>query len=170
LLNLIVRRCLASGNWQFTHFPAPVAGGLSSAIFLLLRAINFSLAALGDPGLNSAFSIWLIRDVLANYLIVLPLLLLARRLGVRRLALFALISALAGSVLGYILANPAEYAWRPTDEDFAHGTYWGLFLGYVLVSGLTGVCFGLGMTFAPRRSHPIPVLLTPNNRFERSRG
>jgi hypothetical protein len=129
---------------QVLILAAPVVGGFSSAAFLMFHAADFRFAALGGSGLHSAFLVWLVRDVVANYGIALPLLLFARYVGVRRLLVFALISVVAGSVVGYILANPAEYAWRPTDEDFAHGTYWGLFWSYTLTSGATGICFGIG--------------------------
>jgi peptidoglycan/LPS O-acetylase OafA/YrhL len=122
-------------------------GGLSLAFFIALRAAGFKVAALSESELRSAIVIWSIRDVVASYIIAFPLLILARRLGVRHLMVFVLISIVAGYPIGHMLANPANYAWQPTENDFTHGTYWDLLWSYMLTSGVTGLCFGMGTMF-----------------------
>ena len=46
--------------------------------------------------------------------------------------------------MGYVLANPLEFAWPPTETDFTHGPCWGGRLGYVALFGSTGLFFAAG--------------------------
>lgn len=95
-------------------------------------------------GAISGVCVWAIRDMLISYVIALPALILCRRLGARRAVSLWRVAALVGWPMGNVLANPVEYAWTPTEANFAHGPYSDVMLTYMSLFGLTGLLCGLG--------------------------
>ena len=118
---------------------SPLMGGIAPAVWLWLR----NGAEINESAI-SGVCVWAIRDILISYVIALPALMLCRRLGARRAVSLWLVAALVGWPMGNVLANPAEYAWTPTEADFAHGPYWDVMLTYMSLFGLTGLLYGLG--------------------------
>jgi hypothetical protein len=135
-----IRRMLKwSAIWM-----SPVAGGFVTAAFLTLRNIHYPYSEAANSFFSIFFIVDLCRDTVANYFFALPLLLVARRFNLRSLLCYACISALAGLPVAYMLANPIDYAWQPSDEDFVHGPYWFFMFTYLFFSCTTGLLFGLG--------------------------
>ena len=66
-------------------------------------------------------------------------------LGIKNLFIYIFIASLAATPVASMLANPSEYAWQPTEEDFNHGTYWAIMWLYMLFSSVTGLSFWFGM-------------------------
>ena len=95
-------------------------------------------------GAASFYEPGFVRDTLANYALVLPMLLIARRLGFRDLGFFILIGVIGALPVAYCLANPLEFDYSPTYEDFVHGPYWMEAGFYALLGSVTGVVFWLG--------------------------
>jgi hypothetical protein len=131
---------------------APLVGGLTTATFLCIHA---SLRPGGSYGLVDAFLVWSVRDVLLAYGLALPCLLIARRLGLRGIVVSWFVAASAGLPMGYVLANPLQYAWTPEEQDFVHGPYWGIMLAYASLFGLSGVLFS--MCERLRRARDVPA-------------
>ena len=125
---------------------SPLVGGVAPAVWLWLR-----VGAKFDESAISGVCVWAIRDIVISYVIVLPVLLLCRRIGARRAVSLWLVAALVGYPMGYVLANPVEYAWMPTEADFAHGPYWDVMLTYMALFGLTGLPYALGREGQPER-------------------
>ena len=125
---------------------SPLVGGVAPAVWLWLHiGANFDESAI------SRVCVWAIRDILVSYVVALPVLLLCRRIGARRAFLLWLVAALVGYPMGYVLANPVEYAWVPTEADFAHGPYWDVMFPYMALFGLTGLLYALGREMQPER-------------------
>ncbi len=123
---------------------SPLVGGVAPAVWLWLRA-----GARFDESAISGVCVWAIRDLLISYVIALPVLLLCRRIGVRRAVSLWLVAALVGYPMGYVLANPVEYAWTPTEADFAHGPYRDVMFTYTALFGLTGLLYAFGREGQP---------------------
>jgi hypothetical protein len=123
---------------------SPVAGGLAPALWLWLHnGAGTTALAIGGP------CVWAMRDLLVSYLVALPVLLLCRRGGVRKPGALWLVSSMVGAPIGYVLANPVDFAWAPTEADFAHGPHWGLMVGYMALFGLSGLLFDFGARHRP---------------------
>ena len=125
-------------------FASPLLGALTSAVFVMLRAIDYRVASIASSGIGFPFMVWFIRDALVNYVVALPVMLLMRKAGVRHVWVYVLASIATGYLVGHRISDPAQYAWQPSEEDFAHGIYWGLLFGYLICSGVTGLLFGIG--------------------------
>ena len=117
----------------------PLVGGLAASGFLTARIV-FDGATVAQAG--EAFSFWGPRDVLLGYFLALPALAVARRLGATHFLWFWLVAAIAGMPMGYVLANPVEFDWAPTEADFDHGPYWELMYLYAVLFGMTGAAYG----------------------------
>jgi hypothetical protein len=118
---------------------SPVAGGLAPALWLWLHnGAGTTALAIGGP------CVWAIRDLLVSYVIALPVLLLCRRGGVHKPGALWLVAPVVGAPIGYVLANPVDFAWTPTEANFAHGTDWGLMVGYMALFGLSGLLYAFG--------------------------
>jgi hypothetical protein len=118
---------------------SPAVGGVAPAFWFWLRSgAGIDAVSIGGP------CVWAIRDMLISYTVSLPMLVLCRRFGVRRLGALWLVAALIGGPMGYVLANPVEFAGTPTEADFTHGPYWGVMFGYMVLFGLTGLFFAAG--------------------------
>lgn len=129
---------------------SPLVGGVAPAVWLWLRAgARFDEYAI--PGVCA----WAIRDMLISYAIALPALMLCRRLGAKRAITLWLTAALAGYPMGYVLANPVEFAWAPTEAEFAHGPYWDVMLTYMALFGLTGVLYSAGRERQPEQASVV---------------
>jgi hypothetical protein len=122
----------------------PFAGGISAASFLTLKNLPYPPCGYSVCSAWFAFGVYLARDTVLGYLISLPLLALARHIGVKSTGIYMLIAVIAALPMAYVLANPLTYAWTPTEEDFKHGPYWLVPGIYALVSSSTGLLFGLG--------------------------
>jgi hypothetical protein len=127
----------APSNGKKLIWLTPLAGGMSPALY-------YSIHGMFDPqvvDLFAAFAVWVIRDGVIAYAFALPALLIGRRLGVRNAFAFWLIAAMTGARMGYVLANPVDYAWTPSEQDFAHGPYWSRLAVHMALTGLTGIAF-----------------------------
>lgn len=47
--------------------------------------------------------------------------------------------------MGYVFANPMEFAWTPEASDLVRGPEWGLMFGYMALFGLTGLFYSLDL-------------------------
>jgi uncharacterized membrane-anchored protein len=90
-----------------------------------------------------AFTIWFLVRFVIGYALALPLLLLARRLGLRNIAGFAAISTLAAVPYEWYVSNPMN-AWHPTEVQIDHGIYWTSFIVSIVLASSTGICFSRG--------------------------
>ena len=45
--------------------------------------------------------------------------------------------------MGYVMANPVEFAWTPSEVEFQHGPYWDSMIIYMALFGLTGLVYSL---------------------------
>jgi len=118
---------------------SPAVGGVAPAFWLWLRnGAGIDAISIGGP------CVWAMRDTLISYAVALPVLVLCRRFGIRGLISLWLVAALIGGPMGYVLANPVEFAWTPTEADFTSGPYWNVMLGYMALFGLTGLFFATG--------------------------
>jgi hypothetical protein len=116
---------------------SPIAGAVAPALYLVARS------ALSDNvgNLPGAFAVWAFRDLIIGYCATLPVLAIFWRIGTRNPALFWMAATLMGGPMGYVLANPVEFAWSPTEMDFQHGPYWSVMLAYMALFGLSGLAF-----------------------------
>jgi hypothetical protein len=114
----------------------PLAGGAATAAFLTLRVLPYDESAL-------FFAVAFLRDSLANYLVALPALFVACRLGLKSLLGYALVSVASAFPVGWVLAHPIPFAWQWTEEEFASGPYWSVMCGYMFFSSATGLLFGV---------------------------
>jgi hypothetical protein len=125
---------------------SPLAGGVATSSFLTLRCIVEGQTY----SIMSAFLIWLARDTIIAYVLALPALLGLRRLGVIRVLPYVITTMILAVPMGYVLANPVDYAWAPTDQDFEHGPYWLLMCAYMACWSFTGLAFCAGRQPAAR--------------------
>ena len=125
------------------HVLAVIAGGVAPGLYFGVLGV-ISTGTFEDLG-GFLFT-WGARDALLVCLLALPVLVLSRRLGLSHPALLWAISALVGIPMGYVIANPAEFAWSPSEEDFEHGMYWGSLVAYAVFFGASGLVYGIGKT------------------------
>ena len=125
---------------KFCLWGAPLAGALLTALFLVIR-MSWSADATGD--FLPAFTIWFLVRLIIGYALALPLLLLARLLGLRHIIGFAVISALAAIPYEWYVSDPMN-AWHPTEAQIDHGIYWTSFIVSIVLASSTGICFSRG--------------------------
>lgn len=125
---------------KFYLWGAPLAGAFLTALFLVIRM--FWSAATSDEFVP-AFTIWFLDRLIIGYALTLPLLLLARRLGLRNITGFAAISLLAAVPYEWYVSNPVN-AWHPTEAEIDHGIYWASFIVSIVLASSTGICFSHG--------------------------
>jgi len=122
---------------RLTNFAilCPLFGGISPAIYFYIKGISNG----GDTSnLLGAFTVWAFRDLLISYLFTLPILWICRRFGVTSIVGFWSVGAIVGAPMGFVLANPIQFAWTPTDQDFLISPYWHDMVIYMVLFGLTG--------------------------------
>ena len=88
--------------------------------------------AIGGP------CVWAIAGLALSYTIALPVLVVARRLGVRGLLALWVVAALVGAPVGYLWANPAVFADDPAVTPTPH---WGSMFEYMALFGVTGLLY-----------------------------
>ncbi|MGM9481529.1 hypothetical protein ACS5PN_10090 [Roseateles sp. NT4] len=81
---------------------------------------------------------------------------LAYRLGLRNALGFFAIAAACAWPIGHIMANPVDYRFSPTEEDFDHGPYADRMFIYMALHGLSGLTFGALITRQRRRDAGEP--------------
>jgi len=119
---------------------SPLAGAFLVAVFLACRALTMP----DQVGVFSAFLVWFIERATVGYVLALPLMGMAYRLGLRHVIAFMLLASLAAFPLEHYISTPTN-AWRPTEEELDHGFYWDTFLTSVLLASATGAVFSFGV-------------------------
>lgn len=92
----------------------------------------------------SFLTVWALRDLVIALLIGVPVLAVAQKAGVKSPAVFWCVAVIIACPMGFVLANPAAFAWSLSEEDFQHGAYWDRMVSYVVLFGLMGLVFGKG--------------------------
>ena len=118
----------------------PIVGALVPAIVV---AVELLVLSRGQADVRGELAVWFFRDALLGYTIVLPVISIARRIGFTAPASLWLVAALVGLPMGYVLANPVEYEFTPSEEEFQHGPYWWRMYIYAVQFGLTGLAYGI---------------------------
>jgi hypothetical protein len=75
--------------------------------------------------------------------------LLARSLGLRKIAGFSAISLLASVPYEWYVSDPMN-AWHPTEAQLDHGIYWTSFIVSIVLAPSTGICFSHGASLTKR--------------------
>ena len=117
---------------------SPAAGAVAPALWMWLQAgAGLNAISIGGPCL------WALAGMVVSYAVALPILVVARRLGVRGLLALWLVAGLVGAPVGYAWANPASFA---DDPAVAPGPYWCFsMLGYMALFGITGLLYAAGV-------------------------
>lgn len=123
---------------------SPFIAAFGTASFVTLKNAPFSECDSFDCSWYFAFSVWFLRDAIANYIFALPLLLMLRKFNFKNILFYLFVGFIGGFPVAHMLANPLIYTWTPTKEDFEYGTYWLLMFSYMLLSSITGLSFWLG--------------------------
>lgn len=131
---------------NFCVWGAPFAGALSTAPFLTIRA-SWSANLSGD--LLSVFIVWFVVRLVIGYALALPLLFLARHLGLQQFLGFAIISLLAAIPYESYVSDPIN-AWSPTEAELDHGFYLASFIISIVLASSTGFCFSYGASLKKR--------------------
>jgi len=79
--------------------------------------------------------------MVVSYAVALPLLVVARRLGLRGLLARWVVAGLVGAPVGYVWANPAAFA---DDAEVTQNPDWASMFGYMALLGLTGLFYAAG--------------------------
>jgi len=115
---------------------SPAVGAIAPAIFLWLQAgAGMNAIAIGGP------CVWAMAGLVLSYAVALPVLVVARRLGVHGPMALWLVAALIGSPVGYLWANPATFA---DDPEVTQTPHWGSMFEYIALFGVTGLLYAAG--------------------------
>ena len=119
---------------------APLVGALAPATVV---AIQLLVLSGGQADVRGEMAVWFFRDAFFGYSAVLPVVSIVRRLGFTAPTSLWVVAALVGLPMGYVLANPGEYTFSPSEEEFQHGPYWQRMYIYAVLFGLTGLAYGI---------------------------
>lgn len=116
---------------------SPAVGAVAPALWMWLQAgAGMNAISIGGPCL------WALAGMVVSYAVALPMLVVARRLGLRGLLTLWLVAGLVGAPVGYVWANPASFA---DDPSVTPSPYWGFTMfGYMALFGITGLLYAVG--------------------------
>jgi len=136
-------------GWRFWDRDAatvlsPAVGAVAPAICLWMQAgAGMDAIAIGGP------CVWAMAGLVVSYSVALPVLVVARRLGVRGLSALWLIAALVGAPVGYLWANPAAFADEP---ELTQPPHWGSMFEYMALFGVPGLLYAAGASRQRQRA------------------
>ena len=115
---------------------SPAVGAVAPAICLWLQGgAGMDAIAIGGP------CVWAIVGLALSYAIALPLLVVARRFGVRGLLALWVVAAFVGTPVGYLWADPTLFA---DDPGVAQTPHWASMFEYMALFGVTGLLYAAG--------------------------
>ena len=116
---------------------SPAVGGVTPALWMWFQAgAGINAISIGGP------CIWALAGMVLSYAVALPILVVARRLGLRGLLALWLVAGLVGAPVGYVWSNPAAFA---DDPEITQSPYWGFSMfGCMALFGLTGLLYAVG--------------------------
>jgi hypothetical protein len=134
---------------RLSPWVAPFVGGLLISSYLTARGWPVFLT-IPNPREEavSSFIDWFIFDSLANLICGLPLLFIARWLGLKTTLGFMLLASVAVIPYAASTSTPTDF-WHPTDEELDHGFYWDAFLPWVILASATGWVFSRTIRHEP---------------------
>lgn len=141
-----MRRLNSTGQRWFAMLLSPLVMATISGCANYVTAA-WSLRGTPDHGasyLRYAFMIPFGRELLVGYVFAIPLLFLARRLGIRKVVGFMAVAAGAALPAAVFLSTPRASAMFATEEELRKGTQWASVVLYLAFASTSGLVSSLG--------------------------